>query len=168
MRRRKTRQTLAKRIASAPTLQDAFALAWRGAAGPPTIIQRLVRSWTVIRWLRSVKASRRKDWEAARDALTSYAPSVEADTLNFIIHAMVRNRPQDLHDLAVEMEQVNKAGPFEPDMKRCLLLAAMGPGKAPNIYRLAKQAEADDLETSDRELRRIYRDLRRLGTPPDK
>ncbi|HPV09045.1 MAG TPA: hypothetical protein PKW83_00010 [Verrucomicrobiota bacterium] len=170
MKKRKPakRQTLQKRIAAAPSIREAISIALRGESKPPRTIEEvsrdLAKRWYVVRFLREWKRSKAPDWERACEALNAIGPSIEKDTSVFVIHAMAHNRPQDVHDLATAMEHVNKAKPFAPDLKRWLLLNAMKEGRKPNIYRLAKQCENEGfVKTSERELRRIYRELQSIA-----
>lgn len=162
------RQTLQKRIAAAPSIREAISIALRGQTKPPSTIEEVIRDlaarWYALRSLRALKKSKAPGSEQARDALNAIGPSIEKDTSVFVIHALAQNRPQDVHDLATAMEHVNKAKPFAPDLKRWLLLNAMKEGRKPNIYRLAKQCENEGfVKTSERELRRIYRELQSIA-----
>lgn len=156
-RKRGPYSTFAARINNAPTLAEKRHIALTGR-GWPTLIERLADDWQTIRDLRAMmKTPMRRQ---AKAALETLGPHVQADTQNFMIGAMAHNRPADLRALADAMER--KREPWTPDKKRLAVIRELEREK-PNFYALAKRCKELGIQTSERELRRLKKQL----TPPD-
>lgn len=149
------RTSLDKRIAKAPTFAEKRRIAMFNREKPRDEISGMAFDWWNVRRLRENPSDASPDKPgsvlsvdgepvrilSARDEFTNACADVEKRTSNFVVAAMLSNRPAMLRALADAMESVDEeiARDWTPDGVRVCLINSAETGNPVNLSAMARE-----------------------------